>query len=142
MIAFGECCAQTIDPGMVVFLEGDLGAGKTTLSKGLLKAWGYKGNVTSPTFSLLESYVLKRFEVHHFDLYRLESADELEMIGARELFSSQSICLVEWPDKGSGFLPQPDLQIVITHHDQTRQLQLYGQAAKALNLMKPLHHSK
>ncbi|MEE9448328.1 MAG: tRNA (adenosine(37)-N6)-threonylcarbamoyltransferase complex ATPase subunit type 1 TsaE [Arenicellales bacterium] len=134
MMAFSQQLAPNIKAGQVVFLEGDLGAGKTTLVKGLLAAWGYAGVVTSPTFTLLESYDLADFSAHHFDLYRMESAEELEMIGARDLFNTSSICLLEWPQKAAGFLPQPDLTIVIEYVDQGRVVRLLGQGFDTLNL--------
>lgn len=128
MIAFGVKCARCIHAGQVIFLRGDLGAGKTTLAKGLLSGWGYTSMVTSPTFTLLESYDLNTVTVHHFDLYRMESGDELEMIGARELFNPSSICLIEWPDKAAGFLPTPDVLFTIEHHKQGRRIKISGKA--------------
>lgn len=132
MIAFGVKCAPCIQPGQVVFLDGDLGAGKTTLAKGLLAGWGYSGMVTSPTFTLLESYNLGLASIHHFDLYRMESADELEMIGARELFNFTSICLIEWPDKAEGFLPVPDVVFNIQHSTPGRHIKIGGKAKAQL----------
>ena len=126
MIAFGVKCAGCIERGHVVFLEGDLGAGKTTFAKGVLSGLGYLGAVTSPTFSLLESYELAEMTVHHFDLYRMESPDELEMIGARELFTPNSLCLIEWPEKAVGFLPEPDLRISIEYRPSSRQIRIAG----------------
>lgn len=133
MIAFGVECARCIGAGEVVFLDGDLGAGKTTLAKGLLKGWGYQGAVTSPTFTLLESYQLAVADVHHFDLYRMESAQELEMIGARELFNPQSICLLEWPQRAAGYLPAADVTITIRHSPRGRHLKV---DAKDLSRLK------
>ncbi len=132
MIAFGVKCAPCLSPGQVIFLDGDLGAGKTTLAKGLMAGWGYTGMVTSPTFTLLESYDLSHMSVHHFDLYRMESADELEMIGARELFNSASICLIEWPDKAAGFLPLPDVVFTIEHCAHGRHIKIDGNAKAQL----------
>ncbi len=132
MIAFGVKCAPFIGAGQVVFLDGDLGAGKTTLAKGLLSGWGYKGLVTSPTFTLLESYNLSLADVHHFDLYRMESANELEMIGARELFNASSICLIEWPDRADGYLPAPDIHFTIEHDTQGRRTKIGGKASLQL----------
>lgn len=128
MIAFGVQCARFIHAGQVIFLDGDLGAGKTTLAKGLLSGWGYTGLVTSPTFTLLESYNLNLADVHHFDLYRMESARELEHIGARELFNASSICLIEWPDRAEGYLPAPDILFTIEHGKQGRRIKIGGKA--------------
>jgi len=134
MRAFGVKCAQCIGAGQVIFLHGDLGAGKTTLAQGLLAGWGYPGAVTSPTFTLLESYPLGELTVHHFDLYRMESAQELEMIGARELFNPESICLIEWPDRAAGFLPEPDIRFNITHREQARGIKIDGRATVQFEL--------
>ena len=134
MMEFGVQCAQCLSAGMVVFLDGDLGAGKTTICKGLLSGWGYQGIVTSPTFTLLESYELEIGDIHHFDLYRMETPDELEMIGARELFNPGSICLIEWPEKAAGFLPEPDLHLTISHLESGRKVQLGGRAAADITL--------
>jgi len=130
--AFGVECAPCIGPGQRVFLQGDLGAGKTSLAKGLLKGWGYSGIVTSPTFTLVESYSFTGFEVHHFDLYRIESDDELEMIGARELFNQRDICLIEWPARAAGFLPEPDILFSLQHHPAGRQVQVGGLLSQQL----------
>ncbi len=132
MIAFGVKCARCLHPGQVIFLDGDLGAGKTTLAKGLLSGWGYHGMVNSPTFTLLESYDVSIASIHHFDLYRMESADELEMIGARELFNVSSICLIEWPDRAAGFLPVADIVFTIEHCVQGRRIEIGGRAKAQL----------
>ncbi len=124
--AFGVICAQCIGAGQVLFLEGDLGAGKTTLAKGLLQGWGYDGIVTSPTFTLVETYSFSKFDVHHFDLYRMESAQELEMIGARDLFNPQDICLLEWPVKAEGYLPEPDVLFSLEHQAAGRKITVTG----------------
>lgn len=142
MLAFAQQCSRYIHPGQVVFLQGDLGAGKTTLAKGLLAGWGITEVVRSPTFTLVESYSLPDYAVHHFDLYRLESAEELEMIGAREMFSQQSICLIEWPDKVSGFLPVPDVRFAITYGGLGRVIELSGEGAKNFDLQKKYDGSK
>ncbi len=130
--AFGVKCAHCIRGGQTVFLEGDLGAGKTTLAKGLLEGWGYQGIVTSPTFTLLETYSFAEFEVHHFDLYRMESGEELEMIGARDLFNMRDVCLIEWPVKAEGYLPEPDFLFQLQHQPDGRSVQLSGKSISQL----------
>ena len=112
MIELGQSLAATLKAGEKVWLQGDQGSGKTTLVQGILKGLGYNGAVTSPTYTLLEPYDLNELSVVHMDLYRLESPDELEMLGFRA-FVDSSLCLIEWPEKGVGFLPHWDVRITI-----------------------------
>jgi len=108
---FGARLARALPGPLCVYLRGPLGAGKTTLVRGALRALGHTGPVRSPTYTILETYAVARGEVCHLDLYRLDSADELEDIGARELFDGRHICFVEWPERGAGWLPQADLDL-------------------------------
>lgn len=105
---FGKKLWAALPARCVVYLLGNLGAGKTTLVRGFLRGAGYEGAVKSPTFTLVEEYTLNDRKVFHFDLYRLSDPEELEWIGINDYFDQNSICFIEWPDKGEGFLPVPD----------------------------------
>jgi tRNA threonylcarbamoyladenosine biosynthesis protein TsaE len=105
----GAKIADVCSSGIVIYLQGDLGCGKTTLVRGFLRAFGYSGFVKSPTFTLLEPFNLQGRNIYHFDLYRLRNPEELEHIGIRDYFSANSICLIEWPEKGFGHLAPADL---------------------------------
>ena len=109
--AFAARLAPCIRPGMVVHLHGDLGAGKTTLVRGLLHALGYQGRVKSPTYTLLEQYRAGGLHLRHFDLYRFHDKDEWEAVGFRDEFDGRNVCLVEWPEKAQALMPQADVEI-------------------------------
>ncbi len=125
-LALGARLAKAIQPGLYIELIGNLGAGKTTLVRGLLRALGYQGRVKSPTFTLVEHYSVLRFNLYHFDLYRFEDPEEWLDAGFREHFNGDSVCLVEWPEKAMGCLPQADvsLRLDIVDHGAGRQATL------------------
>lgn len=122
MLAFAAQVAKQCRAPQIIFLRGNLGAGKTTLTRGMLNAWGYQGKVKSPTFTLVESYDFPNFKVNHFDLYRVNDPEELELIGIRDYFTDDAICILEWPEKAGNLLPKPDLDINIEIHDQQRHV--------------------
>jgi len=109
-LALGRTLASLLQPGMVLHLRGDLGAGKTTLARGILRGLGYQGRVKSPTYTLVEPYQFSRLYLYHFDFYRFLDPEELEASGFREYFNPESVCLVEWPEKAPD-LPAADLEI-------------------------------
>lgn len=125
-LALGRDLARVLAPGMVVWLSGDLGAGKTTLVRGLLRAFHYSGRVKSPTFTLVEHYPFSSFNLYHFDLYRFVDPEEWEYAGFREYFNDHSICLVEWPEKAETMLPVPDLLIRLEWSGEGRLAKLQG----------------
>ena len=112
-VAFAARLAPKIKPGMVIYLHGNLGAGKTTLVRALLYAMGYIGRVKSPTYTLLELYQVGRLHLRHFDLYRFHDASEWDAAGFRDEFDRQNVCLVEWPKKAQGLVPQADMEITL-----------------------------
>jgi tRNA threonylcarbamoyladenosine biosynthesis protein TsaE len=120
--AFGARLATVLVPGMVVYLRGGLGAGKTTLCRGLLRAWGHRGAVKSPTYTLVEPYVLDSWRVCHFDLYRLLEPRELEDLGIRDYLDGEAVLLIEWPERGGACTPAADLVIELRAEGEGRRL--------------------
>lgn len=131
---FGENLAHTLLPGMIIFLRGDLGAGKTTLVRGILRGLGYEGRVKSPTYTLVEPYQVKQQQIFHFDLYRLNDPQELIYIGIEDYCRKDAICIIEWPEKAFALLPVPSLVIEIQIQAEGRLLQLQDYSLPILKL--------
>lgn len=127
--AFGAALAPAVAgeaaKGLVIWLTGNLGAGKTTTTRGLLRALGHKGNVKSPTYTLLEPYTVSRISLYHFDFYRFTDPEEFLDAGLDEYFSGDGVCLVEWADKALPYVPQPDIELRLAVEGDARRADLH-----------------
>lgn len=138
-LALGAALAKALRPGDVVFLSGGLGAGKTTLARGVLRGLGYEGRVKSPTYTLVELYELSRLNLYHFDFYRFADPQEWLESGFRDLFNETNICLVEWPEKAGDLLPGSDLTLTLQASTQTgREALLQAWTPRGQALLKAL----
>lgn len=138
-VAFGEALGHVLQARGRVYLEGELGAGKTTLTRGILRAYGYQGAVKSPTYTLVEPYELGVLRVYHLDLYRLADPEELEFIGGRDVLADEALSIIEWPSRGEGWLPAPDLRLMLEVAPQGRRISLAACSDNGQRLLALLH---
>lgn len=136
--AFAARLAPALQAGMVIYLRGDLGAGKTTLVRNILISLSYLGKVKSPTYTLIEQYEVAGLHLRHFDLYRFRDAEEWEAAGFRDEFNGENICLVEWPEQAAGLLPAADLEINFTIFPDSRALDLHANSDKGKQCLAAL----
>ncbi len=122
--ALGARLARVLEPGLALYLHGELGSGKTTLARGLIQGLGYEGRVKSPTYALVELYTVSRLNLYHFDFYRFKDPKEWRDAGFNEYFNDASVCLVEWPEKAAGLLPAADLDISLEFAGDGRDLSI------------------
>lgn len=124
MLAFGGKLAAACGESAIIFLHGELGAGKTTFTRGFISGLGYTGHVKSPTYTLVEPYQFAHHTIYHFDFYRLRDPHELEYMGIQDYFSPQAICIIEWPEYGAERLPSPDLSCYIEQVQSGREVKI------------------
>lgn len=142
-LALGAALARAIEPGLTIYLHGDLGAGKTALTRAMLHALGHDGHVKSPTYTLAEPYAIdvngRTINVIHFDLYRMAGPEEFLDAGFRDHFNEQTVCIIEWPEKADGVLPPPDIRISLAVAGEGRDVELHAlsdQGVECLNRLK------
>ena len=138
-LAFAARLYRALEPGCLIFLRGNLGAGKTTFVRGCLRAAGYGGAVKSPTFTLVEEYRLDGRVIYHFDLYRLADPEELEWMGIRDYLGGDAISFIEWPERGEGVLPAPDLDLTILIQGPSRVLEASALTDAGRAVLESLH---
>ena len=140
MVDFGAALYSALEGRGVVYLVGDLGMGKTTFSRGVIQRAGHSGAVKSPTYTLVEPYELATGQIYHFDLYRLADPEELEYLGVRDYFEGPSLSLIEWPCRGSGWLPEADIQIDIRLDGRGRELVCQANSSHGVQALTQLQN--
>ena len=138
MQTLGSELAKLCPGDTIIHIKGELGVGKTTFARGFIQSTGHQGAVKSPTYTLVESYPFNNLTIHHFDLYRLSDAEELEFMGIRDYFTQQTIVLIEWPDKGGKLLPAPGLTINIDYKILEREVTLIPHTEATKNIIKKI----
>lgn len=131
-VKMGNVIAESVALGSTIFMHGDLGAGKTTMSRGIIQGLGHEGRVKSPTYTLVEPYEMPHASVYHFDLYRLADPEELEYMGFRDYFNDKAVCIIEWPEKGEHFLPKADIELYLTYADEQREISFKANSSSGL----------
>ena len=134
----GSKLASCLKGGEVIYLKGELGTGKTTLVRGVLNRLGHAGNVKSPTYTIVEPYLIDSHVIYHFDLYRLDDPEELESLGIRDYCDGQSICFFEWPEKGGNLLPNADINLELTYLENTREVEFTSKSDVGKTILKQL----
>ncbi len=137
-LRLAEFMATKLSPGMNLYLKGELGAGKTTFVRGILRGFDYQDKVKSPTYTLVELYSFEKFTIHHFDLFRFKAEHEWDDAGFREYFDKTSICLIEWPEKAERILPEPDISVELSHLPFGRHLHLISYTPKGTECLKAI----
>ena len=137
-IAFGQRLAKAINSKGLLTLSGNLGSGKTTLSRGLIQSYGHSGGVKSPTYTLVEPYEIGEKRIYHFDLYRMEDPEELEFIGLWDYLTQEALIIIEWPEKAFGVLPPADLAIQLEPQEKGRKITLSANTLAGETMLKKL----
>ena len=142
-LALGAAMARTLAPGLVIFLHGELGAGKTALARAMLHAAGHLGHVKSPTYTLVEPYTVTvagvTLEIRHFDLYRLSGGEEFLEAGFRDEFDGRRVCIVEWPEKAGSMLQTPDIAVHLNVVGEGREVELNALSDLGIECLERLH---